>query len=64
MTATNNKIKKNIITGDNESEVTLDLMGDVFDSESSRESVLKIFSIDSDKDIEYKLHTVTGQLGN
>jgi hypothetical protein len=64
MTATNNKIKKNIITGDNESEVTLDLMGDVFDSESSRESVLKIFSIDSDKDVEYKLHTVTGQLGN
>jgi len=60
--ATNNKINKNITVGDTQQEVTLDLMGDEFDSVDRRNSVLKIENEDKDK--EYKLYTVKGQLGS
>ena len=61
-TATNNKIKKNIVSGDKTQEVTLDILGDVFDSEERRGSVLTISS--DTQDTDYKLNTVKGQLGS
>jgi hypothetical protein len=61
-TASINKIKKNVTENDNTFEVTLDLMGDVFDSSEKRNSSIVIQSASKDK--EYKLNTVEGQLGN
>lgn len=60
--ATNNKINKKIKEGDKTYEATLDLMGDEFDSEEKRKSVLTIQTAGKDK--QYKLNTVEGQLGN
>ena len=56
------KILKTLKQGDDVLEVETDLFGDVFDSEQSRSSVLKISN--DEKDIEYKLHTNKGQLGS
>ena len=61
-TSTNNKIEKTYYDGDNERTITLNLMGDEFDSEDSRASKLKVTGADKDK--EYLLNTVEGQLGN
>jgi hypothetical protein len=61
-TATNQKIEKNVVVGDKTQKVTLDLMGDVFDSEDKRDASIKIQNDSKDK--EYKLNTVEGQLGN
>lgn len=61
-TAIVNEIKKNVIDGDVTQEESLDLLGDVFDSEERRAKVLKVTS--GSKDIEYALNTVKGQLGS
>jgi hypothetical protein len=61
-TSTINKIDKIIKENDKTLSVTTDLLGDRFDSEDRRNSVLKISS--DEKDIEYKLHTNKGQLGS
>lgn len=61
-TSTNNKIKKNITENGKTFEVTLDLMGDVFDSVEKRKNSIIVQSDSKDK--EYKLNTVEGQLGN
>lgn len=58
----NNKIDKKFIDGDAERVITLDLMGDEFDSEESRESVIRIESVEGVDEI--LLHTNEGQLGN
>lgn len=60
-TSTNSKIKKTFKDGDIEREITLDLMGDEFDSEEARSSKLKIEGVE--KDEEFLLHTNEGQLG-
>jgi len=57
-----NKIEKNFYDGDNKLLITLDLMGDEFDSVANRTAKLKI--IGPDKDKEYLLNTNYGQLGN
>jgi len=60
-TSTNSKIEKKFTDGDLEEIITLDLVGDVFDSVDRRSSKLIIKS--NDKDREYLLHTNAGQLG-
>jgi hypothetical protein len=61
-TAIPNKIEKNFYDKDKKNIITLDLMGDEFDSEENRKTKLKI--IGTDKDKEYLLNTNAGQLGN
>jgi hypothetical protein len=62
----NEKIEKEFTEIVNDEEktltITLDLMGDEFDSEDRRKSELKIPS--DDKDRKFKLNTNEGQLGN
>lgn len=60
-TSTNVKIKKNFTDGDKTQEITLDLLGDVFDSVEKREASLKISNPSKDK--FYKLNTNEGVLG-
>ena len=60
--STNSKIKKNYYDGDITKELTLDLMGDEFDSEEVRSSILEIEGVE--KNVKFKLHTNEGQLGN
>lgn len=55
------KIEKEFTVGDESRVITLDLMGDEFDSEEKRGSKLKISS--PEKDEEFLLHTNEGQLG-
>lgn len=61
-TSKNTKIDKEFIVGEESRVITLDLMGDVFDSEEKRSSQLIIHSIE--KDEKFLLHTNEGQLGN
>lgn len=60
-TSTNFKIKKNFIDGNKIQEITLDLLGDVFDSEEKRRASLKISNASKDK--YYSLNTNEGVLG-
>jgi hypothetical protein len=60
-TSSNFKILKKFKEGDKKIELPLDLMGEVFDSVKKREATLKI--VNPDKDKEYQLGTVKGQLG-
>lgn len=60
--SSNLEIKRNEMEGDNEQEISLDLMGKVQDSFEKRRNVLKIENIE--KDEEYALNTNEGQLGN
>jgi hypothetical protein len=60
-TSSNFKILKKFKEGDREIELPLDLMGEVFDSVKKREATLKI--VNPNKDKEYQLGTVEGQLG-
>lgn len=60
--ATNVKQEKEFTLGDNKEIITLDLMGDEFDSEERRASVLKVSN--PVKDEEFILNTNEGQLGN
>lgn len=60
-TSKNYKIKRNLKEGELTQEVTLDLMGNIFDSEERRKSNLKIENAVKDK--EYALGTNQGQLG-
>lgn len=60
--STNTKVKKEFTYGEDKEIITLDLMGDEFDSEDRRASVLKISN--PIKDEEYKLNTNEGQLGD
>lgn len=57
----NAKLEKYVIEGERDELVTIDLMGDVFDSEERRESVLKVENASKDK--EYLLNSLEGQLG-
>lgn len=61
-TSKNTKIEKTFKDGDKEREITLDIMGDEFDSEEARSSKLKIAGTEKDK--EYLLNSNEGQLGN
>jgi hypothetical protein len=56
------KIEKEFTVGDESRVITLDLMGDEFDSEEKRGSKLKMSS--PEKDEEFLLNTNEGQLGN
>jgi hypothetical protein len=60
-TSTNTKIEKNFIDGEDTQKITLDLLGDVFDSEEKRKSSLKISNVSKDK--YYKLNSNEGVLG-
>lgn len=61
-TATNNKIKKEFTENSETIVITLDLMGDPFDSEEKRKAELKIQSDSKDK--KYLINTNEGQLGD
>ncbi len=61
-TSLNTKLNKEFIEGDNTETITLDMMGDEFDSEERRASVLKISN--PIKDTEFVLNSNEGQLGN
>lgn len=60
-TATNNKIEKEFVNGEDSEILNLDIMGDEFDSEEKRSSKLIIPSDTKDK--EYLLNSNEGQLG-
>lgn len=60
--STNSKIIKTFTEGNKEREITLDLMGDEFDSSESRSSILTIENVE--KNEEFKLHTNEGQLSD
>ena len=59
--SSNHKLEKVVKEGDKKETVIIDLMGSVYDSDDKRKSVLKVKSPDKDK--EYKLGTIEGQLG-
>ena len=61
-TGTNNKIEKEFTENSETIVITVDLMGDVFDSEEKRATILKVENDSKDK--EYTLNTNEGQLGN
>lgn len=61
-TATNNKIEREYVENSQSVVITVDLMGDVFDSEEKRAKSLKIANDSKDK--IYDLHTNEGQLGD
>lgn len=56
------ELKKEYTVGDDTLVITLDLMGDEFDSEEKRQSSLTIAS--AEKDEKFLLNTNEGQLGN
>jgi len=60
--AINSKQEKKIQDGEGEEIINLDLMGEVFDSVERRQSVLKVSNPEKDK--EYLLNSVEGQLGS
>lgn len=61
-TAINYQVKEEITENDITQEVTTDLFGNVYDSDDRRKSVLKVPTPEKDK--EYVLNTVEGQLGS
>jgi hypothetical protein len=56
------EVEREFIDGENKEIIILDIMGDEFDSEEKRKTVLKIKTQDKDK--EYILNTNEGQLGS
>jgi hypothetical protein len=60
-TSSHFKVLKKFKEGDKEIVLHLDIMGDVVDSVKKREATLKI--VNPNKDKEYQLGTVEGQLG-
>lgn len=55
------KIEKEVEENKNKRKIDMDIMGDEYDSEKRRKSVLKVVS--NDKTKEYQLNSNTGQLG-